>query len=120
MLAADHAARTKTPIVVVKVGRTDEGRSMAKAHTGHRDGERFRDAMEAVAQAQADGRAVFPISDSTFLEVSKIGQFRQRRDLRDVIEVVSGYFVVTSRGVIAKHEIEAAPVDEDVNQRPLA
>ena len=94
--------------------------SLAKAHTGHRNGERFRDAMDSVAQAQADGRAVFPISDSTFFEVSKIGQFRQRRDLRDVIEVVSGYFVVTSRSVIATHEIEAA-LDEIVgpSSRPI-
>jgi acyl-CoA synthetase (NDP forming) len=38
MLAADHAARLHKPIVVVKVGRTDEGRSMAKAHTGHLTG----------------------------------------------------------------------------------
>ncbi len=38
MLAADHAARLKKPIVVVKVGRTDEGASMAKAHTGHLTG----------------------------------------------------------------------------------
>ena len=35
MLAADHAASRGVPIVVVKVGRTDEGRSMAMAHTGH-------------------------------------------------------------------------------------
>ncbi len=35
MLAADHAATRGVPIVVVKVGRTDEGRSMAMAHTGH-------------------------------------------------------------------------------------
>jgi acyl-CoA synthetase (NDP forming) len=35
MLAADHAARLHKPIVCVKVGRTDEGASMAKAHTGH-------------------------------------------------------------------------------------
>jgi acyl-CoA synthetase (NDP forming) len=35
MLAADHAARAGKPIVCVKVGRTDEGASMAKAHTGH-------------------------------------------------------------------------------------
>ncbi|HET6951881.1 MAG TPA: acetate--CoA ligase family protein [Acidimicrobiales bacterium] len=34
-LAADHAARVRTPIVMVKVGRTEAGRSMAKAHTGH-------------------------------------------------------------------------------------
>ncbi len=38
MLAADHAAKRDVPIVCVKVGRTDEGRSMAKAHTGHLTG----------------------------------------------------------------------------------
>ena len=37
-LAADHAARNKVPIVCIKVGRTDEGRSMAMAHTGHLTG----------------------------------------------------------------------------------
>jgi acyl-CoA synthetase (NDP forming) len=35
LLAADHAARRRVPIVCVKVGRTDAGASMAKAHTGH-------------------------------------------------------------------------------------
>ena len=34
ILAADHAARRGVPIVLVKVGRTDEGRSMAASHTG--------------------------------------------------------------------------------------
>jgi acyl-CoA synthetase (NDP forming) len=38
MLAADHAARLHKPIVAVKVGRSDEGRSMAHAHTGHLTG----------------------------------------------------------------------------------
>ena len=38
MLAADRAAQAGVPIVVIKVGRTDEGRSMAKAHTGHLTG----------------------------------------------------------------------------------
>lgn len=38
MLAADRAARQGVPITVVKVGRTEEGRSMAKAHTGHLTG----------------------------------------------------------------------------------
>ncbi len=37
-LAADHAAKNKIPVVAVKVGRTDEGTSMAKAHTGHLTG----------------------------------------------------------------------------------
>ncbi|MCU1462734.1 MAG: pimeloyl-CoA synthetase [Acidimicrobiales bacterium] len=38
MLAADAAARAGVPVTCVKVGRTDEGRSMAKAHTGHLTG----------------------------------------------------------------------------------
>jgi len=38
MLAADHCARLGKPLVVVKVGRTDEGADMAMAHTGHLTG----------------------------------------------------------------------------------
>jgi acyl-CoA synthetase (NDP forming) len=38
MLAADHAARLHKPLVVVKVGRTEAGTAMAKAHTGHLTG----------------------------------------------------------------------------------
>ena len=34
LLAADHAAERDVPIVCVKVGRTDEGKSMASSHTG--------------------------------------------------------------------------------------
>ena len=37
-LAADHAARAGKPIVVVKVGKTAEGSSMAQSHTGHLTG----------------------------------------------------------------------------------
>jgi acetate---CoA ligase (ADP-forming) len=38
MLAADHAAKLGKPIVIVKVGRTSEGASMAQSHTGHLTG----------------------------------------------------------------------------------
>ena len=35
MLAADEAARNKVPIVMIKVGRSDIGRSWAQSHSGH-------------------------------------------------------------------------------------
>jgi acetate---CoA ligase (ADP-forming) len=38
MLAADAAARNGVPIVAIKVGRSQEGRAMAQAHTGHLTG----------------------------------------------------------------------------------
>jgi acyl-CoA synthetase (NDP forming) len=38
MLAADHAAKLHKPVVMVKVGRTDTGSSMAQSHTGHLTG----------------------------------------------------------------------------------
>ncbi len=38
MLAADHAAKLRKPIVIVKVGKTAAGQSMAQSHTGHLTG----------------------------------------------------------------------------------
>ena len=45
-LAADRAAQRGVPIVCVKVGRTEQGRSMAMSHTGHLTGsDRVTDAV---------------------------------------------------------------------------
>ncbi len=38
MLAADHAAQLRKPLVIVKVGKTEAGASMAQSHTGHLTG----------------------------------------------------------------------------------
>lgn len=81
--------------------------SLAKANSSHVDGDRFMDVLAACLDARDRGAAVFPISDATYMEVAKIGQHRQRRDLREVIERVSSYRVITSRVVVAQHEVEA-------------
>jgi hypothetical protein len=80
---------------------------LAKANSKHREGVRFRDALAACIVAVEAGAAVFPISASTYMEVTKIRQRRQRQDLRYVIERVSGYRAITPRVVIEEHEVEA-------------
>jgi acyl-CoA synthetase (NDP forming) len=88
MLAADHAAQQRTPIVCVKVGRTDAGAAMAKAHTGHLAGsdavvsavfrqlgiirvdglDELLDVSAALARTQpptGDGVAIYSISGGT-------------------------------------------------------
>lgn len=81
--------------------------SLAKAQAGHRDGDRHRYALAACADAVGRGAAVFPLADAIYMEVSRIASFRQRRELADVMERVSRYLVITSRSVIADHEVEA-------------
>lgn len=94
--------------------------SLAKAITGHPGGEPYRETLAACIDAVDGGSALFPISDSIYFEISKIKQHRQRRDLREVIERVSRYLVVTSRPIIASHEMESL-LDRLVgpNPRPI-
>jgi len=80
--------------------------SLAKAQANHPLGHAFKEVLAACDQAASRGSAIFPISDSIYFEVSKIGTYRQRRDLREVIERISGFMVVTSRSVVSAHEIE--------------
>lgn len=81
--------------------------ALAKALSGHPDGKDSRPALERCVDAVARGVTVFPISDTIYFEISKIRRYRQRRDLREVIERISQYMVVTSRPVVSTHEIEA-------------
>lgn len=91
--------------------------SLAKAMSGHPDGAKHKDALAACMAARESGAAVFPISDAIIIETCKISQHRQRRDLRTAIEELSQYRVVTSRPVIANHEIEAM-LDDVVGPSP--
>jgi hypothetical protein len=81
--------------------------ALAKAHKGHPDGKRYVPVLEALLEARSAGRALFPISDSIFMETSQIRQHRQRQDLCNVIELLSGFLVVTSRSIVSAHEIES-------------
>lgn len=94
--------------------------SLAKAHAGHPTGGRFVANLDALLKAAAEGRARFPIADSIVVEISNIGRHRQRKDLREVIEALSRFFVVTARDVISSHEVEAMlDLHVGVSSRPI-
>lgn len=93
---------------------------LAKTMAGRPESSSTRELLAECLAAREDGRALFPIADAIYVEVSKIKQHRQRRDIRHAIETLSGYHVVTSRPTIANHEIEAM-LDNFVgpSQRPV-
>jgi hypothetical protein len=91
--------------------------ALAKANSGHPAGKAHTDVLSACLRALSDGVAVFPISDTIYFEISKLRQHRQRRDLREVIEALSRFMVVTSRSVVSAHEIEAL-LDRVVGPNP--
>lgn len=91
--------------------------ALSKAQTGHREGAGHREVLEACVRAVESGGAVFPLADAIYYEVSRIARLRQRHDLADVMDRVSRYRVITSRSVIADHEVEAT-LDRLIGPRP--
>ena len=81
--------------------------TLAKVLSGHPDGRRHRDTLDRLVHAVEQELAAFPLSLAIYVEVMKIGERRRRSDLRRVIERLGGFAVVTSRHVVAVHEIEA-------------
>src|SRR6478672_2396895 len=78
MLAADHAAKLRKPIVMVKVGKTAAGRSMAQSHTGHLTGS---DAITSAVFRQLGITRVDGLDE--LLEVSaSFARTRPSQDLR--------------------------------------
>ena len=84
----------------------------------HRDGKKHRCVLDACLKAVRDGKAVFPLSEHIYAEIAKINSYRQRRDLREVIEQVCRYMVVTSLTVVVTHEIESV-LDQTVGPSPV-
>jgi hypothetical protein len=90
---------------------------LAKALSGHQEGRKNLDTLTTLEQAVADRAVVFPLSFTTLLEISKIRNPRQRRILREVIELLSRYYVVTSLWIVECHEVEAL-LDNTVGVNP--
>lgn len=81
--------------------------ALSQAATGHPEGTRYRDALEA-CRAAAGAGVLFPISSVSYIEVSKIKDPRQRAHLAEVIEELSGFRSILSHPLIVTMELDAA------------
>ena len=81
--------------------------ALAKILAGHNVGTSDRALLDLCLRAVEENIAIFPISLNIYIEILKIQNYQRRCDLRKAIELLSRYIVVTSRFVVAMHEIEA-------------
>ena len=91
--------------------------TVAKVLSAHPDGDQYRNVVRELSSSVERGEAVFPISLPIYVEILKIGNHRQRSDLRRAIEHLGRFFVITSRDVIVTHEVEAL-LDELIGPNP--
>ena len=91
--------------------------ALAKALSGHHDGKKDIDHLDFCLRAVEEKTAIFPISLSIYVEILKNQNYQQRCNLRKAIELLGQYRVVTSRSVVATHEIEAL-LDQIVGLNP--
>lgn len=80
---------------------------LAKARTGHRDGVRHAGALGACRAARAAGAALFPLSSAHYMEMARIKDPAQRRDVAEVMEELSGFATLMSRPLVMRLEVEA-------------
>ena len=91
--------------------------ALAKALAGHHDGKKDTALLDFCLRAVERKIAIFPISLSIYVEILKIRDYQRRCDLRKAIEILSRYWVITPRFVVATHEIEAL-LDQIVGPNP--
>ncbi|QNJ90050.1 hypothetical protein HZU40_17215 [Mycolicibacterium fluoranthenivorans] len=81
--------------------------NMAKVDVGTAP-QGYRELRQACRTARADGRALFPLPSTLYMEMSNIRSYRQREDVVAVVEELSDFNYLVGRPQIMRLEIEAA------------
>ncbi|HEY4896357.1 MAG TPA: hypothetical protein VII01_09740 [Solirubrobacteraceae bacterium] len=79
---------------------------LAQAATGHANGHRYQEALDALRQAA--GRVVIPLASVHYMEMEGNRNAAQRADVANVMEELSGFVCVMPRSSILRVEIDAA------------
>lgn len=81
---------------------------LAQASVGHPAGRRHAPVLEACRRARSTGVALFPLSATHYMEMSRIQDPRQRLNLAEVMEELSGFVTLAGRPMLMRIEIDAA------------
>lgn len=90
---------------------------LSKAAKGLPAGMQYREALNACRTARVNGRAVFVLAAAHYQEMTKIESPRQRHNLADLMEELSGLTTLLCRQILIKLEIEEL-LDHRLGQAP--
>jgi hypothetical protein len=82
--------------------------ALAKARLGRPGSKADQPVYEDLRARAAAGEVLVPLTASTYYEIAKISQLRQRADLTAVIAEISGFVTVTGTSVATSHQIRSA------------
>jgi acyl-CoA synthetase (NDP forming) len=122
MLAADHAAKLQKPIVMVKVGRTDTGSSMAQSHTGHLTGsDAITDAVfRQLGVTRVDGLDELLEVSAAFARTrpAKLPAWAKRKGEPGVcVYAISGGTGAHMADMLAAADIDIPPLSKDTQKK---
>jgi hypothetical protein len=81
--------------------------ALAKAAAGHPSGALHQEVLARCRAARTGGLALFPLSATHYMEMANIRHPRQRRDIAQVMEELSGFAALQPRDLIFRHELDA-------------
>ncbi|MGL5827349.1 MAG: hypothetical protein ACRCYU_21440 [Nocardioides sp.] len=97
--------RPRIPLVYLDLNHVV---ALARVRTRHRTAQpAYRRLLDASIRAVGEQRAMFPMSESHVWEVLKIADPRQRRDLAEVLELITRFQYMLGRVTLAQLEFEA-------------
>src|SRR6266568_2876918 len=81
---------------------------LAQAHTGHKNGERYKETYQYLLDQRKANKIICPLSLTHYMELSATGSYRQRTDVAEVMATLSGFRTIAPMSVLRRAEIEQA------------
>lgn len=81
---------------------------LARANVSHREGNKYRCALERVVESAKRGKAIFPLSIQHFIETRKQRNLKKRKELAETMAEISQGIVIAPKSHIMEWEIQRA------------